>query len=161
MLKIILKDKTYEVPLLSGDVGNKIALREAEFDIDLIFKVPTALISRLYQENNIIQTDDNPIILLNLEINHYEYDPMAGKMHPIGNLSLQPNAQELENMALSEKIVQESTLFFPGYAQRAKLKCISFGKLTDHHIDVAFSGSCTDIYGTLDFEVRATKIPIL
>ena len=53
-------------------------------------------------ESNIIQTDENPIIVLDLEINYTEYNFETEKTQPIGNLKLNPKLIDLENLKLSE-----------------------------------------------------------
>lgn len=160
MLKFNLKDKTYKLPLLKGKSNNWIKLEEDELDIELIFTVPTSMISNLYKESNIIQTDENPIIVLNLEVNYNKYNYDTEEIKPIGNLKLSPTFKDLENIKLSDNICRESTLYFPGFAQRANIKSISFGKILDNEISIEISGTSIDIDGELNFEVSDVKIPV-
>lgn len=160
MLKFNFKDKTYKLPLLEGKSNHWIKLEEDEFDIELVFTVPSAMISNLYKKSNIIQTDENPIIVLNLEVNYNKYDFDTEEVKPIGNLKLNPTFADLENIKLSENIIRESTLYFPGYAQRAKIKSISFGKILDNEISIEVKGMSIDIDGELNFEITGVKIPL-
>ncbi|MCU0430290.1 MAG: hypothetical protein MUF42_10000 [Cytophagaceae bacterium] len=160
MLRVTYKNKDYEFPLLKGNSTNWISLKDENIDIELIFTVPSSMIQNVYSETNIIQTDDNPIIVLNLEINHTEYNFDTEELIPIGNLSLKPNVNDLENIELSDKIVQESTLYFPGYASRSTIKSISFGEVHNNEINIEFSGTCIDIKGELYFEVTDVKVPV-
>lgn len=156
MLKINIKNKTFELPLLIGSSSKLIEFEDDAFNIELIFSVPTSMISNLFNETNIIQTDENPIVILNLEINYWDYDCNTEKMFSIGNLKLNPSFKDLENLKLSDHIVNSSTLYFPGYAQSAEIKNIHFGKIINNKIDVEFSGVCIDTNGELRFEVTET-----
>lgn len=156
MLKINIKNKTFELPLLIGSSSKFIEFENDAFNIELIFTVPSSMISSLLNETNIIQTDKNPIVILSLEINYWDYDCDTKKMFSIGNLKLNPSFKDLENLKLSDKIINSSTLYFPGYGHSAEIKNIHFGKIINHKINVKFTGTCIDIFGELRFEVNET-----
>ncbi|NRD20948.1 hypothetical protein HNV08_12900 [Winogradskyella eckloniae] len=160
MLKFTYKNKAYKLPLLEGTSNNYISLKDDNFIIELIFSVPSSLIPSLINETNIIQTEENPILVLNLELNYTKYDFDTQHLITIGNLRLNPNFKDLEHLKLSEKISQESTLYFPGYAKRANIKSIAFGEIVNNKINIEFCGSCIDRNGELNFEVKAIKIPL-
>ena len=42
--------------------------------------------SNLYDESNILQTDENPIIVLDLEINYTEYNFETEKTEPVSKI---------------------------------------------------------------------------
>lgn len=159
MLTFNFKDKTYQLPLLKGEGNNWIELEEDEFNIELIFAVPPTLISSIFNETCLIQTDEDPIIILNLEIIYSVYNFDSKGLDPIGNLKLNPTLKDIENLELSKKINQESILYFPGYARRAHIESISFGEIIDDEINLKFSGTCVDINGELTFEVNHIRIP--
>lgn len=159
MLHFTVNNIYFELPPLAGEGLHWIGLDKNGLDIQLVFEIPASVVKGLYEKTNMIRTKDDPIIPLNLEIGLSAYNARTGKMEPIGNLCLDPKLKDLENIQLSPEIVQESTLYFPGYAQRAKMESISFGKITNNMIAIEFSGTCTDIEGALKFKVGQIQLP--
>ena len=160
MLQINVNNKTYQLPLLKGETNNWLHLNEDEFDIQLIFEMPSTMVESLYNETNGIQTDENPILVLHLEIHHTIYNFDTDAVETIGDLKINPNFKDLEHLKLSNSINKESTLYFPGYAQRATMTSISFGEIDENEIYIELSGTCIDINGILNFEVSDIKIPV-
>lgn len=159
MLQFTHQGQFYQLPLLT-DSDNKILLEEEDLQVNLVFEVPAPVVQSLYHNTPLLQTEERPLIFLELEINYEEYRPQKNDFVPIGNLSSPLSWQALENCSLSASILEASTLFLPGYAQPCTLQQIQFGAIQDQQIAFFCQASARDVNGVFEFEVVVPSLPL-
>jgi hypothetical protein len=96
------------------------------------------------------------LLLLNLEINHSDWNPKTKSMYSIGNLPLHFHLAELQERVLDQPICAHSTLWL---SQRVKLTRLEFGKLKNGLIDFHYAGVALDKDGPVLVHANE-KLPI-
>ncbi|UZR99532.1 hypothetical protein [Chondrinema litorale] len=165
MLKIQYQDKSFELPLSKANLLGSFSLDEDWQQMDykhgdsalnlcmlLSYRVPTS-----YLTNNdfiwvdAVDQEETALINLELEINHTDFDLDNKKTRVLGEILLFPSLTDLQNQQANQSILQDSTLWFPAYANPTQLNKINFGKIIGNQIEVTCSGDCVDINGKMSF----------
>lgn len=159
MLQFTHQGQFYQLPLLA-DTDNKILLEEDDLQVNLVFEVPPTAVQSLYNNTPLLQTEESPLIFLELEINYCTYDFKEKDWVAIGNLSYPLSLEDLAASSLSASILEASTLFLPGYAQPCTLHQLQFGAIQDQQIAFFCQASARDVNGVLDVEIAVPSLPL-
>ena len=160
MLQFIHQEQLYQLPLFAISTSNQLLFDQGSLLLTLFFTVPEPLIPSLYETPPLLQTTEQPLLLLELEINYCSYDFSKKCLVPLGNLEAPIQAKDLENKALSSTILANSTLYLPGYAQPCSLQHIQFGQLQGNRLAITYEARASDINGVFSFMVAVDGIPL-
>ena len=120
--------------------------------LSLSYRVPASyLVDNNFIWADAVSEDETALINLELEINHTDFDLDSMITKVLGEIPLFPSLTDLQNQQANRSILQNSTLWFPAYANPAQLSKINFGKIIGNQIEVTCSGDCVDINGKMSF----------
>ncbi len=183
MIKLLFQQQHYELPLLEGQISASFSLDDdwrnydyqAEASISLalslIYSVPIEQAIALYNlglvslaeciEGPVVNPEKPPILPLSLDINYTQYDLVKDKSISMETLGLFPDIDALANHRFQQDTLANSTLWFPGFGQRAQINSIAFGDKKNNSLDAFVSGFSEDARGKLDFVIQESQLPFL
>ncbi|MGH1339047.1 MAG: hypothetical protein ACRBFS_23220 [Aureispira sp.] len=160
MLQFTHQQQLYQLPLLANTTENKLMLDQGSLQLGLFFSVPESAIPVLYESTPLLQTNESPLLDLELAINYCRYDFSKKLLVPIGNLEEPLQVKNLQNKTLSSTILANSTLYLLGYAQPCILQRIQFGALQENRLTIAYEARALDVNGPFSFMVEVEGISL-
>lgn len=181
MIQLKVKDKSYELPLQHGTVTGGCTLDENWRKLDyknkdsslslsvvLTYEVPLACTDALFDLGLVnissvdIEENEKNLLILNLDINHSDYDFKSGKVLMHNGFPTFPELSFLVGYEFLKVTLANSTLWFPAFGVPAVFTMMKFGDLlSGTRIGFQCEGKVKDAVAEMDFCIQELELPFL